>query len=416
MSMFLSAAPNSHSTQPAEHIPTTYDKAGWQFPGHGVEPSTPQKDQNTTSSLYDAPGSSGINAPSSVPSRRITHTRRRDPDHIPRPRNAFIFFRSAYISSARASGKGQQNELSKHAGKVWNNMSLEEKKPFCELAAMEKEQHYAKFPDYVYSPGMKASPKPSSSRKITGASKSPEKKRKMSTASDGNWSRSLDTCPEPGPDSSYVPTTQPAGMYLAVARDAAQRFIQSSSLSPSSLSFPISDDFQHPAHDTYEIPEFQMASRNRKEKMPAVECEPPSPFRPHLDHVTGQYAYQRYTHDFMTTSIPTLPRTSSSYDNSFDDTVSDMPPVPALNLSTYSHGPAPSSLLCDNPYPSADYLALFSYTFSSRGLEDDSLLQQYTNELMRRSEIIAQSTEYSDMECQDQDASIYQFFDFSMGA
>lgn len=153
-----------------------------------------------------------------------------------------------------------------------------------------------------------------------------------------------------------------------------------------------------------------------RQKMPAVECEPPSPFRPHLDHVTGQYAYQRYTHDFMTTSIPTLPRTSSSYDNSFDDTVSDMPPVPALNLSTYSHGPAPSSLLCDNPYPSADYLALFSYTFSSRGLEDDSLLQQYTNELMRRSEIIAQSTEYSDMECQDQDASIYQFFDFSMGA
>lgn len=272
--MFLSAALNSRSGRLDEHIPTTYDskyscyllgpfiflimisEAGWQSPGHEVEPSpylisplsTPKKDQNPASSLYDAPGSSSINAPSSVPPRRTSHSRRRDPDHIPRPRNAFIFFRSAYISSARASGKGQQIELSKDAGKVWNSMSPEEKRPFCQLAAIEKEQHYSKFPDYVYSPGMKASSKPATARKIGGASKSSEKKRKLSTASEGNCSRSSDTCSEPSPGSPYVPTVRPAGIYHEVSQNVAQRFVQSPSPTPSSLLSPFSDEFRYPAY------------------------------------------------------------------------------------------------------------------------------------------------------------------------
>jgi HMG (high mobility group) box len=61
----------------------------------------------------------------------------------PVPRNAFIIFRSSYIHDCTSTGEGQQNELSKHAGKVWNGMTAKEKAPFAERAAAEKLQHQA---------------------------------------------------------------------------------------------------------------------------------------------------------------------------------------------------------------------------------------------------------------------------------
>ncbi|KAJ3506097.1 hypothetical protein NLJ89_g7061 [Agrocybe chaxingu] len=66
---------------------------------------------------------------------------------------AFIFFRSWYITEGASGNEGQQNELSKHAGKVWNRMSEEDKRPFVELAIREKREHTERYPDYVYAPG-----------------------------------------------------------------------------------------------------------------------------------------------------------------------------------------------------------------------------------------------------------------------
>lgn len=91
---------------------------------------------------------------SCLASPRKNHSRRREPGHIPRPRNAFIIFRSSYIiTRCTAEGEEQQNELSKQAGKAWNRMSEEEKKPFTHLAKLEKMQHQAMYPNYIYCPG-----------------------------------------------------------------------------------------------------------------------------------------------------------------------------------------------------------------------------------------------------------------------
>ncbi|KAF8803193.1 hypothetical protein BYT27DRAFT_7244436 [Phlegmacium glaucopus] len=64
---------------------------------------------------------------------------RRQPGHIPRPRNAFIICRSAFISGRIRDG--EQNELSKEAGKVWNAMTKDEKDKFPALAEVEKKVH-----------------------------------------------------------------------------------------------------------------------------------------------------------------------------------------------------------------------------------------------------------------------------------
>ncbi|KAF9477253.1 HMG-box, partial [Pholiota conissans] len=73
-----------------------------------------------------------------------------EPGHIPRPRNAFIIFRSEYIQRHRDIGEDQQNELSKRAGRAWNAMSEEEKEWFREEAKKERDQHKERYPGYAY--------------------------------------------------------------------------------------------------------------------------------------------------------------------------------------------------------------------------------------------------------------------------
>ncbi|KAF4622549.1 hypothetical protein D9613_008976 [Agrocybe pediades] len=79
--------------------------------------------------------------------------RRRDPEHIPRPRNAFIFFRSYFIDHLLPSGSGQQHEISKQAGEAWRRLSKSEREPFVHRAKLEREMHKARYPDYVYAGG-----------------------------------------------------------------------------------------------------------------------------------------------------------------------------------------------------------------------------------------------------------------------
>ena len=103
-------------------------------------------------------------------------------ERVPRPRNAFIIFRSWYIGKVKAGvvmdgGKSDteddatvekmtiagsahpshsvnhQNELSKRAAKAWNGMNHEERRPYVEEAKREKEWHRLMYPDYVYAPG-----------------------------------------------------------------------------------------------------------------------------------------------------------------------------------------------------------------------------------------------------------------------
>lgn len=53
-------------------------------------------------------------------------------------------------TTTTTSAEYQQNELSKIAAKVWNNMDPDERKPYSEEARKEKEWHKTMYPDYVY--------------------------------------------------------------------------------------------------------------------------------------------------------------------------------------------------------------------------------------------------------------------------
>ncbi|PPQ78632.1 hypothetical protein CVT25_010596 [Psilocybe cyanescens] len=474
MPAFRNVAPNRQSGRLGKHIPVTYDSAdidvfifrhlliivinvvedGWEVPSHEVEvepfdydvpipspsptlPWTPypeyvshalQQGRVLTSSLVGSPFN--VDAPSSIiPARRRSRTHSRDPGHIPRPRNAFIFFRSSYINGEIAAGQGQQNELSKQAGKVWNMMSAEEKRPFCELAAIEKEEHYVKYPAYVYSPGrigVKGKPKSSRARNIGGdrVTSTPVKKKKVSTTFEDSWSRSSNTSSGPTPPASpFSQAPRPAKSQRATAQRVVQRFVESPLSTPSArLGVTlIPDEFQHPecsnSRDdvfatppplsyvsTFYIPELELTPRSKEEKSFEAEREPPSPLHSHLDPVTGEYAYRDYNHDYMSTSMPILPRMPSYYEH-IDDTHIG---IPFINLQAYSYVPTPFSLLCDNPYPHTDFLAALnsSYTFSGE-LEGDSVMQQYTDMM----EIDNGRTEYFEIE-QDPYASTLQFFIF----
>ncbi|PBK87507.1 hypothetical protein ARMGADRAFT_938769, partial [Armillaria gallica] len=70
--------------------------------------------------------------------------------HIPRPRNAFIFFRSHYLRVHRE--EENQNVISCAAGEAWHALSAEGKEPFRELARLEKERYKEEYPWYNYSP------------------------------------------------------------------------------------------------------------------------------------------------------------------------------------------------------------------------------------------------------------------------
>ncbi|KAJ7250720.1 hypothetical protein C8J57DRAFT_679047 [Mycena rebaudengoi] len=81
----------------------------------------------------------------------------KEPAHIPRPRNAFICFRSVYVRLQRDGSVRprtlDQTVMSRGAGDVWQSMSTSERLPYVRMAQEEKKAHTLKYPDYRYSPG-----------------------------------------------------------------------------------------------------------------------------------------------------------------------------------------------------------------------------------------------------------------------
>ncbi|KAJ6493256.1 hypothetical protein C8R45DRAFT_989234 [Mycena sanguinolenta] len=85
-------------------------------------------------------------------------------EHIPRPRNAFICFRSVYVQRAKEQAhldseaeSKNQTTLSKDAGHAWHALSPAQRVPFERQAQREKEAHRKRHPGYCYAPGGRGS-------------------------------------------------------------------------------------------------------------------------------------------------------------------------------------------------------------------------------------------------------------------
>ncbi|KAJ6577175.1 hypothetical protein B0H19DRAFT_1252556 [Mycena capillaripes] len=109
------------------------------------------------------------------PARRTPHTRKKSDNHIPRPPNAFILFRSSFIKSQRVSTEVETNHstLSKIIGMTWKNLPQDERSRWQAKAMEAVQEHKRNFPTYAFRPkharGKKADPDgspPKAKRKV----------------------------------------------------------------------------------------------------------------------------------------------------------------------------------------------------------------------------------------------------------
>ncbi|KAJ7509322.1 high mobility group box domain-containing protein, partial [Mycena galericulata] len=75
------------------------------------------------------------------------------PDHIKRPPNAFILFRSSLIEEGIPSCVGGSHcALSAVAGRAWRALSEAERQNWRLRARTEKDEHSIKHPGFVFRP------------------------------------------------------------------------------------------------------------------------------------------------------------------------------------------------------------------------------------------------------------------------
>ena len=101
-------------------------------------------------------------------SRRPTHSKKRPDDHIPRPPNAFILFRSSFIKNQHVSTGVETNHstLSKIIGLTWQNMPHDERQIWHAKAKKALEDHRRKWPQYAFRPSHTKSKGGTEKRKV----------------------------------------------------------------------------------------------------------------------------------------------------------------------------------------------------------------------------------------------------------
>lgn len=87
-------------------------------------------------------------------SRRPAHSKKKPENHIPRPPNAFILFRSAFIKGQHVSTDVETNHstLSKIIGLTWQNLPEDERQVWHGKAKAALDEHKRKFPQYAFRP------------------------------------------------------------------------------------------------------------------------------------------------------------------------------------------------------------------------------------------------------------------------
>ncbi|KAI0266254.1 hypothetical protein BC834DRAFT_1032844 [Gloeopeniophorella convolvens] len=115
-------------------------------PGTFVE-EPPVEDADSAASLFPS-------TPDSSSTKKAGHGKKKGDDHIPRPPNAFILFRSSFIKSRHVSTEVETNHstLSKIIGITWQNMPHEERQFWHSKAKIAQAEHKRKWPDYAFRP------------------------------------------------------------------------------------------------------------------------------------------------------------------------------------------------------------------------------------------------------------------------
>lgn len=86
--------------------------------------------------------------------QRPSHSRKRDPNYIPRPPNSFMIFRSDmwHKEKIKPTVERDHRMISRIAGQLWNSMSDAERQPYHHKAEEAKRLHALAYPNYKYAP------------------------------------------------------------------------------------------------------------------------------------------------------------------------------------------------------------------------------------------------------------------------
>lgn len=86
------------------------------------------------------------------PRSKKPSSRSKPVDHIPRPRNAFLIYRSCKQEQIAAGVEADHRIISRIIGHCWNKLPEEEKNTYREMASQEKAEHMRKYPNYRFTP------------------------------------------------------------------------------------------------------------------------------------------------------------------------------------------------------------------------------------------------------------------------
>ncbi|KAI0322852.1 hypothetical protein OF83DRAFT_1079921 [Amylostereum chailletii] len=124
-------------------------------------PFTPLSPSSTDPSLSPSVPTSTFDpgharTPATGPVRTTKTSRsRKGPDHIPRPRNAWIIFLSEFYAEQRETihrFERDRRHINTSVSVVWNGKTPEEKQPYILRAQADAAEHKRKYPDYLYKP------------------------------------------------------------------------------------------------------------------------------------------------------------------------------------------------------------------------------------------------------------------------
>ncbi|KAH9075701.1 hypothetical protein EDB83DRAFT_2351859 [Lactarius deliciosus] len=99
--------------------------------------------------------------------RSSTHSRGRNHEHVSRPPNAFMVYRSYVWFTKQLDNSTEKNLscVSKLAAESWKDMSAHARAPFHEVAALAKRKHADLHPNYKYAPSSR-SEKPTKKKNV----------------------------------------------------------------------------------------------------------------------------------------------------------------------------------------------------------------------------------------------------------
>lgn len=145
----MSAEPSPASSTMSLMSTTEFAFAPNVTPGtYGDEPMIEELPESAEEDMLFPPQPESSTAP------RKTHNRKKPVDHIPRPPNAFILFRSAFIRNRHVSTGVETNHstLSQIIGLTWQGLPNEERQVWQRRAKLAEEEHRKKYPLYAFKP------------------------------------------------------------------------------------------------------------------------------------------------------------------------------------------------------------------------------------------------------------------------